>query len=124
MIRIETTQYPIHPANLRDVIEKIVSITNEAKVDTLIYEEIENIDSINYSFFCNVCQRNCKNGKKLTCEHLFCNKCTEKWLLYNLFQFAANTLFFFNVLKMTHKISFNSVYFNPIAENGFRLSCP
>lgn len=83
MIRIETSHYPIHPGNLSDVIEKIVSITNEAKVDTLIYEEIENINSINYSFFCNVCQSNCKNGKKLICKHVFCNKCTEKWLLYN-----------------------------------------
>ena len=83
MITVETNTYPIHPRNLHEIIEKIVSITNEVEVNTLISEEIENMESINYYFFCNVCQSNCKNGKKLVCKHVFCNKCTEKWLLYN-----------------------------------------
>ena len=86
MITLEINpHFVVHPDSLKNIVENIITTidNNIVQQKTLIPEEIENIKNTNNNFFCNICQTTSKYGKILHCKHMFCNKCIEKWLLYN-----------------------------------------
>ena len=58
--------------------------TIEGKYDnSLTEEEFENIEDFKDVHDCPICYYKKYNNKKLPCNHIFCNKCIENWLIKN-----------------------------------------
>ncbi len=59
----------------------IANFEKKTKPDTLSQLQFEKLESFNDIYVCPICMEEQQDNIILTCKHVFCKPCIEKWLL-------------------------------------------